>query len=145
MRAVVPRWVVRWCAPALLLLVVLVAQPAACPVGHHQLDAAPSVVASSVAASSLAVSSVAVSAASVSGVVPDFRHGPICHESSAGDLLGTRGHPARTSVVKTAAGSPSVVSSAAAARVSGSPTSSAPSATVPSGRAILLAIGIARS
>ncbi|HWN32330.1 MAG TPA: hypothetical protein VNP03_06275 [Pseudonocardia sp.] len=85
-------------------------------------------------------------AASVaSAVVSEFQHGPICHESSAGDLLWTQSHPARTSVVKTASESTSSVTSAAGPPVSGSPASSPSSATAPSGRAILLAIGIARS
>jgi len=141
MRALVPRWALRWCAPALLLLVVLVAQPAACPVGDHRLDGAPSVVASPVVASPV----VGASAVEASVVASDFRHGPICHESSAGDLLWTRSHPARTSVVKTASESTAAVTSASRTPATGPDVGSPGATPAPSGRAILLAIGIARS
>ena len=148
MHALVPRWVLRWCAPALLLLVVLVAQPAEYASGHHQLDGAPTVAAASFSGAPV-VTPVVVAAsvpdAAASAAVPDFRHGPICHESSAGDLLWTRSHPARTTVVKTASAASVAVTSAAGPPVSGSPATSASSATAWSGRAILLAIGIARS
>lgn len=141
MRALVPRWALRWCAPALLLLVVLVAQPATCPVGDHQLDGAPSVVASPV----VGASAVGASAVEASVVASDFRHGPICHGSSAGDLLWTRSHPARTSVVKTASESTAAVTSASRTPAAGPDAGSPGAAPAPSGRAILLAIGIARS
>jgi len=144
MHALVPRWALRWCAPALLLLVVLVAQPAECPVGHHQLDGAPTVAAASFAAAPVVVAA-SVPDAAASAAEPDFRHGPICHESSAGDLLWTQSHPARTTVVKTASAASAAVTSAAGPPVSGSPATSASSPTAASGRAILLAIGIARS
>lgn len=136
LHALVPRWALRWCAPALLLLIVLVAQPAECPVGHHQMDAAASVVTTSLVAFT--------DAPVASAAVPDVEHGPICHEPSAGDLPWTQGHPARTTVVKTAPGPSSVATSSAAAQVSGSSALPRSTATAPSGRAILLAIGIAR-
>jgi hypothetical protein len=150
MHALVPRWALRWCAPALLLLVVLVAQPAECPVGHHQLDGAPTVAAASFSAAPVVEAASVADAASVpdaaaSAAEPDFRHGPICHESSAGDLLWTQSQPARATVVKTASAASAAVTSAAGPPVSGSPATSASSATAASGRAILLAIGIARS
>ena len=141
MRALVPRWALWWCAPALLLLVVLVAQPAACPVGDHQLDGAPSGAVSPVAVSSVVVAPVVA----VSAVASDLRHGPICHESSAGDLLWTRSHPARTSVVKTASESTAAVTSTPRTPATGPDAGSPGAAPAPSGRAILLAIGIARS
>jgi hypothetical protein len=86
-----------------------------------------------------------VEASAASVVASDFWHRPICHESSAGDLLWTRSHPARTSVVKTAAESTAAVTSASLAPAAGPDAGSPGAAAAPSGRAILLAIGIARS
>jgi hypothetical protein len=132
----------RWCAPALLLLVALVAQPSECPVGHHQLhDAAVAAAPVSTASFSSPLSAVPVLAETA---VPDFGHGPICHESSAGDLLWTHGRPARTSAVKTAYEPTSTVGPVPGAPAGRVPATSPGSVTASSGRAILLAIGVAR-
>jgi hypothetical protein len=118
-----PRWAWRWCAPALLLLVVLVTQPSDCSADHHQWTGA----------------------STNSLVTAGLDHGPICHESTAGDLLWTQSRPAFAPSAKGTSEPDAIV-----VAPTGQPSSSYLAASrtvrpVPSGRAILLSIGVARS
>jgi hypothetical protein len=118
-----PRWAWRWCAPALLLLVVLVTQPADCPASHHQWTGS--------------------SATSLESAGLD--HGPICHESTAGDLLWTQSRPAFAPSAKGTPEPDAVVPAPTGQPAPGYLAASRTPRPALSGRAILLSIGVARS
>jgi hypothetical protein len=123
LRALMPRWAWRWCAPALLLLVVLMTQPADCTASHHQWTGS--------------------SATAPVSAGPD--HGPICHESTAGDLLWTQSRPAFAPSAKGTSEPDAVVPAPTGQPTPGFLAAVRTLGPAPSGRAILLSIGVARS
>jgi hypothetical protein len=106
------------------LLVVLMTQPADCTASHHHQWTGSSATA-------------LVSAG------PD--HGPICHESTAGDLLWTQSRPAFAPSAKGTSEPDAVVPAPTGHPAPGYLAASHTLAPAPSGRAILLSIGVARS